>query len=53
MKIKVALAALALTLAPALAIAGGCEKGHQEASMSCADGTVWNPETKACVVSTS
>lgn len=51
MKTKAILAALALTFAPMAAMAA-CP-GHQEASMSCTDGTIWNPETKACESSTS
>lgn len=52
MKTKAILAALALVIAPVSGVAAGCA-GHQEASMSCAEGSVWNPETKACERTTS
>ena len=44
---KAALSVIVLSLAPVSALAAGCS-GHQEAAMSCAEGTVWNPDTTAC-----
>ena len=56
MKIKVLLAALALTAAPSFAMAmGGCGFGHAKAedvAMSCAEGTVYDSEAQRCVVPT-
>ncbi|MBT0957141.1 adenylosuccinate lyase [Alphaproteobacteria bacterium KMM 3653] len=54
MKTKTVLAALALTLAPTLALAMGCGSEHsQEASISCADGTTYDADAGKCVASTS
>lgn len=53
MKIKTTLAALALIVTPALAAAAGCMGDHKEASMSCADGSTWDPNTRTCVTSSS
>ncbi|MCM2560991.1 carbohydrate-binding module family 14 protein [Lutimaribacter sp. EGI FJ00015] len=47
MKIKTTLAALALITAPALASAMCSDKTHQ--AMSCAEGTVWDSASQACV----
>ena len=48
MTLKTALAALALTLVPAMGFAMGCsERSHQ--AQSCADGTVWDDALKTCV----
>ncbi|MYM54193.1 carbohydrate-binding module family 14 protein [Thalassovita mangrovi] len=44
--IKTILTAVILTAAP-LAASAQCTKDHQQA-MSCADGTVWDAETKSC-----
>lgn len=54
MKIKTALAALALTLAPALALAEGCRNDtmKQQAS-SCVEGAVWDAQKGQCVVQPS
>lgn len=56
MKIKTALAALALTLAlaPALAMAEGCRNDtmKQQAS-SCVEGAVWDAQKGQCVVQPS
>lgn len=46
MTVKTALAALALTLAPALAHATCSERGHQ--AQSCAPGTVWDVNLQTC-----
>lgn len=44
--IKTILTAVVLTAAPLAAVAE-CSSKHQQA-MSCADGTVWDAETKSC-----
>lgn len=51
MKIKVLLAALVLSMSPALAMAEGCFFGHatEEATMSCAQGTTWDAASASCV----
>jgi hypothetical protein len=49
MKIKTTLAAIALTLAPTLALAGGgCMFGKQQSASQCAPGQVWNAATQSC-----
>lgn len=53
MTMKTALAALALTLLPALTAAAACVGDHKEASMSCADGTAWDPQSRTCVATSS
>lgn len=54
MKTKTVLVALALTLAPTLSVAMGCNYGKQEQqAMSCAPGTTFNAETNTCVPTTS
>lgn len=54
MKTKTTLAALALTLAPALALAEGCNYGKiEQQAMSCAAGTSYDASTKTCVPTTS
>ena len=45
MTLKTALAALALTLAPVM-VSAACPSGHQ--AMSCAEGMVWDSETRSC-----
>ncbi len=52
MTIKTLLTTAALTLAMATSsIAMGCQWGkHETASMSCADGTVFDANTGTCVV---
>jgi len=51
MQTRTILAALALALAPTLAIAGGCSHGMKEVTASsCADGMVWDPEKSQCVM---
>ena len=52
MKTKVVLTSLALTLATSLSAYAGC-KGHSEQAMSCADGTVWDTESRSCVPQTT
>lgn len=50
---KTLLTALALTVLPGLALAEGCGFGHTTASMSCAEGSVFDAESGACVPTTS
>jgi hypothetical protein len=48
MTTKTLLAALALTLLPAVSFAMGCSgKSHQ--TQSCGVGTVWDADTQTCV----
>lgn len=49
MKIKSLVVALALTTAPALAVAEGCAHGKQKQAMSCADGTAYDVGTHSCL----
>ncbi|WP_420863888.1 carbohydrate-binding module family 14 protein [Algirhabdus cladophorae] len=44
---------MVLTAAPSFAFAMGCSSGHTEASMSCANGTVWDADSKTCVTASS
>ncbi|MBR9651754.1 carbohydrate-binding module family 14 protein [Thalassovita aquimarina] len=44
--IKIVLTAVVLTAAPLAAFAQ-CSRDHQQV-MSCADGTVWDAESKSC-----
>lgn len=46
------LAAL-LLITPGLALAEGCTKAKTEANMSCAQGTIWNDQIKACETTSS
>jgi hypothetical protein len=48
--IRTVFAALVLALAPALASAE-CSSQHQQA-MSCADGMIWDKESKSCTSAT-
>lgn len=48
-KTKTLFVALALAAVPTLGFAQCSGYGHQEASMSCANGTVWDADTKTCV----
>lgn len=50
MKTKTLLATLALALAPSIGFAACSGYGHSEtASISCAEGSVYDADTKACV----
>ena len=49
---KLLLATLALAALPTV-LAAGCPSSHEQASMSCADGTQWDADTRSCVPSTS
>jgi hypothetical protein len=50
MKITVTLSALALALAPTLALAQGChDKAKDETASSCMPGHGWDAATQACV----
>ncbi|MBT8413763.1 MAG: hypothetical protein KJO30_05475 [Boseongicola sp.] len=56
MKTKILLATLALAVTPSLALAMGCGFGHaktETASISCAEGSVYNAEAQRCVPTTS
>lgn len=53
MTIKTLAAAVALTLAPVLAAAEGCNWSKQQASMSCAEGSTYDHNTGQCVPTTS
>jgi hypothetical protein len=52
MKLKTLLAALALTITPALAFAQ-CMGKHEQVTMSCAEGTQWDATTQTCVPTAS
>ncbi|GGX48309.1 hypothetical protein GCM10007385_15210 [Tateyamaria omphalii] len=53
MKTKTLVVALALTLAPTLTFAMGCNYGkHEQQAMSCAEGTVYDADTNRCVTAT-
>ena len=53
MTTKTLAVALALTLAPTLSFATGCNYGKQDQqAMSCADGTTYDAPTNSCVVTT-
>ncbi|MEX0309792.1 MAG: hypothetical protein AB3N17_06030 [Tateyamaria sp.] len=53
MKTKTVLVALALTLAPTLSFAAGCNYGKiEQQAMSCADGTVYDADSNSCVSTT-
>lgn len=51
MKTKTTLCALALSLAPTFSLAYGCmgSKAEPTTAMSCADGQVYDAETRVCV----
>jgi hypothetical protein len=51
-KTKSLLAAIAMAAFPTLATAECYGTGHNEASMSCAAGTVWDAEAQSCVPTT-
>lgn len=54
MTTKTLAVALALTLAPTLSLAMGCNYGkHEQQAMSCAVGTTYDANTNTCIVSTS
>jgi len=54
MKTKTVLVALALTLAPTLSLAAGCNYGKiEQQAMSCAPGTAYDADTKTCVATTT
>lgn len=52
MKFRLLMTATAFTLASALSAWGACA-GHSQQVMSCAEGMVWDQETKTCVPLTS
>jgi len=52
MKMKTLLAALALTMTPALATAA-CFDKHEQVTMSCTEGTQWDAASQTCVPTVS
>ena len=48
MKLKTLLAALALTITPALAMAE-CSWSKEQVTMSCAEGSQWDAASQTCV----
>jgi hypothetical protein len=48
MTLRTILIATVLTLAPGLALAMGCNFGHDQQTQSCAPGTVWDDESQNC-----
>ncbi|MEM6824338.1 MAG: adenylosuccinate lyase [Pseudomonadota bacterium] len=52
-KTKTLFTVLLFSVAPGIAAAGCFGYGQQEASISCADGTVWDAQERACVAKTS
>ena len=53
MKLKIALTATALMLAPTLGLAMGCNSGKHEQAMSCAAGSSYDSATQTCLPVTS
>ncbi|MFY0648834.1 hypothetical protein [Sulfitobacter geojensis] len=49
MKIKTLVLSLALTAAPALAFAEGCNHAKEKQAMSCAAGTSYDSGTQSCL----
>jgi len=53
MKTKTVLVTLALTLAPTLGLAEGCNYGKiEQQAMSCAPGTTYDAASNSCVTTT-
>jgi hypothetical protein len=52
MKLKTLLAALALTITPVLASAQ-CMGKQEQVTMSCVEGSQWDPATQTCVPTVS
>ena len=52
MNARILLAAAFLTLASGLSAWASCS-GHDQQAMSCANGAVWDNDTKTCVPQTS
>ena len=53
MKIKTTLAVIALTLAPSLALAQGCNHERLQSVSQCAVGQVWDAVSQTCVTPVS
>jgi hypothetical protein len=53
MKVRLTLAALVLAATPGLAFAMCSGMKPSETAMSCADGTVWDSQTRSCVAPVS
>jgi hypothetical protein len=52
MKLKTLLAALAMTMTPALAMAA-CFDKHEQVTMSCTEGSQWDADKQTCVPTVS
>ncbi|MDP5215876.1 hypothetical protein Q5Y75_01460 [Ruegeria sp. 2205SS24-7] len=48
MKLRIIMTATVLSLAPGLALAMGCNYGHDQQTQSCAPGTVWDADSQSC-----
>jgi len=53
MTTKTILTAIALTLAPTISLAMGCQGGHGQQASSCKAGTSWDVTSGTCVPDTS
>ena len=49
MTTKTILTAIALTLAPTISLAMGCEHGQHKQAASCASGSSWDSDLGKCV----
>ncbi|MEO3416318.1 carbohydrate-binding module family 14 protein [Roseovarius sp. CAU 1744] len=49
MKLKIAIAAVVMTLGTAALAGPGCGLGHGKQVMSCGEGTVWDAQSQSCV----
>lgn len=52
MKVQTFLTAAALTLASALSAQAACS-GHSDQAMSCAEGMIWDTDSRSCVPQTT
>lgn len=46
---KIIAAACVLALSPTFAMAMGCQGGAHQAAMSCAEGSIWDADSRRCV----
>lgn len=49
MKLRIALVAATLALAPTLGLAMGCNHSKEKQAMSCAEGTAYDSSTHSCL----